>query len=148
MRSVLNDQTGYYLIGYTPSDETFQELKSRVRPYHKLSVKVKTAGLSVRSRSGFFGVPDQDSKPVYNTRAEQLVAALSSPFGSGAVRLRLTALYANNEKQGSFVQSMLHIDGRDLTFSDEPDVVRIAVIDILLVTFSDTGAQMDQTAQT
>ena len=43
---------------------------------------------------------------------------------------------------------MLHIDGRDLTFSDEPDDWHKAVIDVLLVTFSDTGAQMDQTAQT
>jgi hypothetical protein len=93
-------------------------------------------------------VPDQDSKPVYNTREEQLMAALSSPFGSGAVRLRLTALFASNEKQGSFVQSMLQIDARDLTFSGEPDDWHKAVVDVLLVTFSDTGAQMDQTAQT
>jgi hypothetical protein len=148
MRAVLNDQIGYYLIGYTPSDATFQELKGKVRAYHKLSVKVKPAGLTVRSRTGFFGVPDHDAKPVYATREEQLMAALSSPFGSGAVRLRLSALFANNEKAGSFVQSMLHIDGHDLTFSDEPDGWHKAVIDVLLVTFSDTGAQMDQTAQT
>lgn len=148
MRAVLNDQTGYYLIGYTPSDATFQELKGKGRAYHKLSVKVKGSGLTVRSRTGFFGVPDQDAKPVYATREQQLMAALSSPFGSGAVRLRLTALFANNEKVGSFVQSMLHIDGHDLTFSDEPDGWHKAVIDILLATFGDNGTQMDQTAQT
>jgi VWFA-related protein len=148
IRKVLDDQRGYYLIGYTPDDVTFQQLKGKERPYHKLSVKVKKPGLYVRSRTGFFGVPDQQTRPVYRTREEQLFAALGSPFGGGAVRLRLTALFANNAKEGSFVQSMLHIDGRDLTFADEPDGWRKAVIDILLVTFGDNGIEMDQSSKT
>jgi len=62
--------------------------------------------------------------------------------------LRLTALFAENPKEGSFVQSMLHIEGHDLTFTDEPDDWHKAVIDILLVTFSDSGVEMDQSSQT
>jgi VWFA-related protein len=148
MRRVLDDQRGYYLLGYTPDDATFQQLKDKKRQYHKLSVKLKKPGLSIRSRTGFFGVPDQNTKPVYRTRGEQLFAALGSPFGGGAVHLRLTALFAENPKEGSFVQSMLHIEGHDLTFSDEPDDWHKAVIDILLVTFSDSGVEMDQSSQT
>ena len=148
MRKVLDDQRGYYLLGYTPDDATFQQLKDKKRQYHKLSVKLKKPGLSIRSRTGFFGVPDQNSKPVYRTREEQLFAALGSPFGGGAVHLRLTALFAENPKEGSFVQSMLHIEGHDLTFTDEPDDWHKAVIDILLVTFSDSGVEMDQSSQT
>lgn len=148
MRKVLDDQKGYYLLGYTPDDATFQQLKDRKRQYHKLSVRLKKPGLSIRSRTGFFGVPDQNTKPVYKTREEQLFAALGSPFGGGAVRLRLTALFANNPKEGSFVQSLLHIEGHDLTFTDEPDDWHKAVVDILLVTFSDSGVEMDQSSKT
>jgi hypothetical protein len=60
----------------------------------------------------------------------------------------MTALFANGPKQGSFVQSMLHIDGHDLTFTDEPDDVKKAVVDILLVTFGDNGSVVDETSQT
>ena len=148
MRKVLDDQRGYYLLGYTPDDTTFQQLKDKKRPYHKLAVKLKKPGLSIRSRTGFFGIPDQNAKPVYRTREEQLFAALGSPFGGGAVHLRLTALFANNPREGSFVQSLLHIEGRDLTFTDEPDDWHKAVIDILLVTFGDNGVEMDQSSKT
>jgi hypothetical protein len=64
------------------------------------------------------------------------------------VHLRLTGLFANNPKEGSFVQSLLHIEGRDLTFTDEPDDWHKAVIDILLVTFGDNGVEMDQSSKT
>jgi len=148
IHTVLDDQRGYYLIGYTPDDATFQKLNGKDRKYHKVSVKVKSAGLSVRSRTGFFGVPDQNRKPVYRTREEQLFAALGSPFGGGGVRLRMTALFGANPKEGSFVQSLLHIDGHDLSFTDEPDNWKKAVIDVLLVTFGDNGAVVDQTSQT
>jgi VWFA-related protein len=148
IRTVLDDQRGYYLIGYTPDDATFQRLKGQDRKYHKIRVRLKTASLSVRSRTGFYGVPDQQSRPVYRTRQEQLFAALGSPFGGGGVRLHMTALFASNPKQGSFVQSMLHIDGHDLTFTDEPDGWKKAVVDILLVTFGDNGSVVDQTSQT
>src|SRR5258708_33622268 len=59
IRTILDDQRGYYLIGYTPDDATFQRLKGQDRKYHKIRVRLKTAGLSVRSRTGFYGVPDQ-----------------------------------------------------------------------------------------
>jgi len=148
IRSVLDDQRGYYLIGYTPDDTTFQQLKGKDRPYHKIKVRVKPAGLMVRSRTGFFGVPDQQARPAYRTREEQMFAALGSPFGGGGVRLRMTALFATNAQKGSFVQSMLHIDGHDLTFTDEPDGFKKAVVDVLLVTFGDNGTVIDQTSQT
>src|SRR5260370_36296926 len=148
MRKVLDDQRGYYLIGYTADDTTFQQVKDKRRPCHKLSVKLRKPGLAIRSRTGFFGVPDQNAKAVYRTREEQLFAALGSPFGGGAVRLRLTALFANNPKEGSFVQSLLNIEGRDLTFTDEPDDWHKAVVDILLVTFGDNGVEMDQSSKT
>jgi VWFA-related protein len=53
----LDDQNGYYLIGYTPDASSF---RTRGTPaFHKIKVKVLRDGLSVRSRAGFYGVPDE-----------------------------------------------------------------------------------------
>src|SRR2546430_7684778 len=77
-----------------------------------------------------------------------MVGALISPFGSAGVHLRLTSLFANNPKLGSFMRSMLHVDGRDLTFTDEPDGWHKAVFDILALTFGDNGVTVDQIGRT
>ncbi len=53
-----DDQNGYYLLGYNPGSDTFK-LKKGKSKYHRVAVKVKRPGLEVRSRTGFFGVPDE-----------------------------------------------------------------------------------------
>jgi VWFA-related protein len=53
---ILEDQSGYYLIGYRPSTETFD------RKFHKIRARVKISGLEIRTRSGFFGVSEEEAK--------------------------------------------------------------------------------------
>jgi len=72
------------------------------------------------------------------------MAALASPFTSGGVGLRLTSLYGHDAKIGGFVRSMLHIDTRDLTFTDEPDGWHKAEIDVVGVTFGEAGQVVDR----
>ena len=55
---ILADHAGYYLIGYEPEGETFPTASGSV-PFHKVKVEVKRRGLRVRSRKGFYGVPDE-----------------------------------------------------------------------------------------
>jgi len=112
---VLQDQSGYYLIGFKPPSDTF-EVKHGSRSYHHVSVKVTRAGLHVRSRSGFFGETDDETLPKYKSPLEQMRAAMLSPFRSSDVHLRLTALYAEVPKHGAVVRNLLHIDSQDLTF--------------------------------
>lgn len=114
---MLEDQQGYYLIGYKPAPDIFDE-KHGARGYHKIVVKVLRAGLHARSRTGFFGATDEETRPKYDTPLEQLHAAMLSPFQSTGVRLRLTALYAEVPKQGAVVRNLLHIEARDLTFRE------------------------------
>jgi VWFA-related protein len=115
LERVLEDQQGYYLIGFKPPSGVFEE-KHGSRSYHHVAVKVTRAGLHVRSRSGFFGETDDETLPKYATPLEQMRAAMLSPFRSSDVRLRLTALYAEVPKRGPVVRNLLHIDTRDLTF--------------------------------
>jgi VWFA-related protein len=149
IRRVLEDQRGYYLIGYRPDNGTFDPRTGR-RTFHKLTLKVTRPGkFNVRMRNGFFGVTDEDRRaPVQRTLAQQLVSALTSPFGSTGVHLQLTSLFGNDPKAGSIMRSMLHIDGRDLTFTDEANGMHKVVFDVLAMTFGDNGVPIDQSGRT
>ncbi|HYO92273.1 MAG TPA: VWA domain-containing protein, partial [Pyrinomonadaceae bacterium] len=74
IRQVLDDQKGYYLIGYRPDESTF-DLSTGRRKFHNISIKVKRPGLSVRSRAGFYGVVNAGMAVRRTTRAEQLLGA-------------------------------------------------------------------------
>jgi hypothetical protein len=149
IRRVLEDQKGFYLIGYRPDTATFDPRTGR-RTFHKLSLKVTRPGkFTVRMRNGFYGVTDEDRRgPVPRTLAQQLLSALTSPFGSTGVHLQLTSLFANDLKAGSIMRSMLHIDGNDLTFTTEPNGMHKCVFDVLGMTFGDNGVPVDQSGRT
>ena len=53
---ILDEQAGYYLIGYRPTTETFN------KEFHKLKARVKKGGYEVRTRSGFFGMSEEEAK--------------------------------------------------------------------------------------
>ena len=55
---ILQDQNGYYLLGYSPTSETFN------RRFHHIKAKVKRSGMTLRTRYGFFGVSEEDMAPV------------------------------------------------------------------------------------
>jgi len=149
IRRVLEDQKGFYLIGYRPGESTFDK-RTGLRTFHKLSLKVTRPGkFTVRMRNGFYGRSDEDRPPAApHTLAQQMVGALLSPFGAKGVRLQLTSLFANDAKVGSFMRSVLHIDASDLTFTDEPDHVHKCVVDVLAMTFGDDGNPVDSTGKT
>lgn len=68
---ILDEQSGYYLIGYRPSTETFN------KKFHKLKTRVKKDGFEVRTRSGFFGVSEEEAKKLKETSKEQDVKQLT-----------------------------------------------------------------------
>ena len=147
VREVLRDQKGFYLIGYQPDAETFAREGASLR-FHQLEVKVKRPGLTVRTRNGFYGVPEEEAKPLRRTRGEQLYGAIISPFFSGGVQVRLTSLFVNDAAQGSFMRSLLHINADGLAFAKQPDGSYHANIDVLAVTFGDAGQVIDRVDRT
>ena len=148
IRRVMEDQKGYYLIGYRPDSATFDPKTGR-RTFHKLRLKVTRPGkFNVRMRNGFLGRSDDDTRQAPRTLAQQLVGALTSPFGANGVHLQLTSLFGNDAKAGSFMRSILHVDARDLTFTDEPNGWHKCVFDVLAITFGDNGVPVDQNGRT
>lgn len=147
VRRVLDDQKGFYLIGYRPEETTFDP-KTGGRRFYTLSVKVKRASLRVRTRNGFYGVANEVARTVPRNRVDQLVSALTSPFNTNGINLRLTSLFGHDPKGGPFVRSLLHIDGRDLTFTKDAEGWNKAVLDVLLITFGDNGTVVDHINKT
>jgi VWFA-related protein len=147
IRRVLEDQRGYYLIGYRPEAATFDPRTGR-RSFHHITLKVKRPGkFNVRMRHGFFGVSDEErAKP--RTLGQQMIGALVSPFGATGVHLQLTSLFANDPKMGSIMRSLLQIDARDLTFTNEADGTHKSVFDLLAITFGDNGVAIDSVGRT
>jgi VWFA-related protein len=133
IRRIMEEQKGYYLIGYRPGGETFN------RRFHKISVRVKRPGLTARTRTGFYGVTDEEARPAPASARDQTLTALMSPFGAGAINLRVTPLFADTPETGSILRSLLHIDARDLAFTDEPDGAHKATIQVTGVIFDDNG---------
>ena len=144
LKKVIEDQDGYYLIGFRPDDSTFDRLRGRAQ-FHHISLKVKRAGkYNVRMRTGFYGVSDElRTAAAAQTPQQQLVGALLSPFTSSGVHLRLTSLFVNTE-QGSTMRSLLHIDARDLEFTKEPDGTHKAAFDFVAIAFGDNGQVIEQ----
>jgi VWFA-related protein len=148
IQRVMEDQKGYYLIGYRPNESTFDRKTGR-RTFHKLSLKVTRAGkFEVRMRNGFFGVTDEEAHATARTPQEQVVEALTSPFHTTGVHLQLTSIFANNLQQGSFLRTMLHIDANDLTFTLEPDGSHKSTFNVVLFTFGADAGVVDQTGRT
>jgi VWFA-related protein len=146
LREVLADSEGYYLLGYHPDASTFDPRTGQPK-FHKVTVKVKRAGLQVRTRAGFFGNSDRGVQQVAHTREAEIGHALTSPFATGSIHVRLTPLFTEGP-DGSFLNTMLYIDGRDLNFADEPEGWHKAVIDIVAITFGDNGQPVDSSDRT
>jgi VWFA-related protein len=138
---ILDDQRGYYLIGYKPDGDIFDIEKRR---FNNLTVKVKRPGLRVRYRSGFFGITDAEARPQPRNAVQQLIAALTSPFTSKDIDLRLTSLFAGDTTSNAFMRSLIYIKPSDLTFKEEKDGWHQAEFEVSVLTFSDNGEVVDQ----
>jgi VWFA-related protein len=142
LERLLEDTSGFYLIGYQPNSETFD---NKTRRFNKLTIKVKQPELKIRYRSGFFGVADvRRAAPQSETPLQQILKPLTSPFAANEVNLKLNTIFGKDERSGSFIHSFLHIDARDLKFTDMPDGSKQAAFDVLAISYGENGVIVDQ----
>ncbi|HEV7744905.1 MAG TPA: VWA domain-containing protein [Pyrinomonadaceae bacterium] len=145
---MLENESGYYLIGYRPEDTTIDPTTGR-RQFHDIKVKVKRTDLRVRSRAGFYGMNlEAASSAPRRSRDVQLASALTSPFAASGIGLGITPIFGNDQAAGSYLRVLLHIDTQDLMFSPQPDGSRRAVMDVVAVTFGNEGRVVDQFSDT
>ena len=135
----LDEQSGYYLIGYDPDNETFDPAKRR---FNKLEVKVDRPGTKVSYRSGFFNSADGPRSTEPSTQRE-INKALASPFSRSDIAVNVNALYADDPKDGPYIRSFLHIDANSLSFTEDAEGWKKATFDVAAVTFGDNGIALD-----
>ena len=138
LQKVMDDQQGYYLIGYRPTGETFN------RRFHYIKARVKRSGLILRTREGFFGVAEEQARQAELTTGDQMNRALVSPFGANDITVRLTTFFANDAKAGPLLRSFLYMDAHDLTFVDQPDGWETVTLDLRGMLFGDNGKVVGQ----
>ena len=139
---IAQDQSGYYLIGYRPTAETFD------RRFHHISIKLKRPGLTVRTRAGFYGMTDEEARPKQITNTDRINAGLMSPFGSSDIEIHLTALFADVPNVGPMVRSLIHVSGSDLKFTEEADGWHKASVNLAAIVFGDNGMVVHQVTET
>lgn len=137
LKRVMDDQKGYYLIGYQPDEDTFDPKKNK---FNKLTVKLKRDDLKVRYRSGFFGITDEKLRQVRQQNPHQnLTNALLSPFGADDLNIELYSIFYNDAKDRSFMRSFVYIDPNDLTFTPDANGNYQAKFDIVAMVFDSNG---------
>ncbi|MFN7930390.1 MAG: VWA domain-containing protein [Blastocatellia bacterium] len=140
IRNVMADNESYYLLGFDPDDEQF-DTKYREK-YHSIKIKLNRPGLQVRTRSGYYGIPETAARAVPQTREQQILHALYSPFGARDLSLQMTSFFFNAEKGGSFVRSLLYIDASKLKFTDE-NGKKAAQLELATFTFDENGKAIE-----
>lgn len=134
---ILEDQSGYYLLGYRPTDETFN------RKFHQIKAKVTRSGMNVRTRSGFFGVSEDDVKRSQLSSRDETNLALTSPFGAQELEFNLNSFFANGNTNGSIVRSFIYLDANQLTFTSVNDRHQTS-LEIHGVIFGENGVVEEQ----
>ncbi|HEV7646186.1 MAG TPA: VWA domain-containing protein [Pyrinomonadaceae bacterium] len=137
IQRALDEQAGYYLLGYVPDGDTFDPNK---RKFNKFEVKVLRPGLKVSYRSGFFSNSAGDGPKPQFTVQRQMAEVLMSPFSHSDIALTINALYADDPVSGPFIRSFLHIDAQGLTFTDTADGWKTSTFDVVAVMTGDNGA--------
>ena len=137
LKRIMQDQEGYYLIGFRPAEETFN------RDFHHIRIKVKRGGLTVRTREGFYGFTDEQAKIRTVSAKDQMTQALTSPFAAKDITLKLTSFFIDDQSQGAVVRSFLYLDQHDLNFT-EADGWHITNLNIQSMMFGDNGRVLAQ----
>jgi VWFA-related protein len=137
MGRALSIEKGYYLLAYQPDEETFKG-----KNFNKIEIKVRRPELKIVSRAGFIGRTDDVTKPKRRPGDSGLYDAIIAPLPETGLSLQLTAFFTNTNGE-NFVRSMLHLDGSDITFVDQPNGEKKAVFDIVAVTMNEKNDVID-----
>lgn len=143
MAEIMKRETGYYLLAYEPDDETFKGKK-----FNSIDVKVARPDTKVIYRSGFLGVPDENVSTRKRTGDSELYDAIAAPLPRPGLNLRLSAYFANAATGANLVRSTFHINGNEITFADEANGVKKAVLDVVAVTMNEKNEVVDEFTRT
>jgi VWFA-related protein len=142
IQRVMIDQSGYYVLGFTPPPEALEPGRDGKPEYHRLKVEVSRPGLRVRAHKGFFGIADEGRTPASISPELQLASSLESPFQSSSLRIDVQGSFLSVRKNDSFIQTAVILNGRDIKW-EGPAINRSGVLHLLVRAYSVNGGQLE-----
>jgi VWFA-related protein len=139
VKTTLARESGYYLVAYDPEDEVFKG-----KEFHKIEIKLKKPELKLFARSGFYGTENTKQKVKSKSADSPLYQAVASPFAENGIEMRLTTIFENDATKGNAVRTLLQINGKDLTFVDQPNGMKKLSLDVVAVTLDEKGKVVDE----
>lgn len=138
---ILRNENGYYLLAYEPDEAIFDPKAAK---FNRLEIKVNRPDVSVRYRSGFFGISDKDIKAAGVSTKQQLSTALLSPFAAKDIETKLTSVFATDPAIGGYTRALLHIDTKAIEKTDEPGDNKKISLDIYAYVFGPDGTPVKE----
>lgn len=139
---VMDDQQGYYLIGFRPAEDTFD------RDFHRLKAKVKRGGVNVRTRDGFYGFTEAETRAATPGSRSEMTQALVSPFGAHELTVLLTSFFIDEAGKAPVLRSFIFLDAHNLAFTELPDGSHETNLSISAMLFGDNGKVVGRDDQT
>ena len=109
----------------------------------EVKIRVKRKDLEVRARRDRFGPADPDAPPP-TPPADPLLSAALSPFTTGALDVRLAALFGHDTAEGDFVRAFVAVDPAGLTLAEVPGGGREGNLTLLVFALDDEGDVVGQ----
>jgi VWFA-related protein len=135
------DTRGYYLIGFDTA------IPAGVRTDKgEVKIRVKRKDLEVRARRDRFGPADPDAPPPTQP-ADPLLSAALSPFTTGALDVRLAALFGHDAAEGDVVRALVAVDPAGLTLAETAGGGREGNLTLLVFALDDEGDVVGQTRE-
>ena len=131
------EMRGYYLISYVPPAETFDS--QSLKTYHKVRIKVKRSGITVRTRDGFYGNTDA----LRETEQNPLMNAIFSPYRYGDLKLQMASGFVHAPQSGYLLRAWLLMDGQRLGVMDEKDGRHFISLEAVAATTDIYGSVQD-----
>jgi len=130
LHKISGDEQGYYLLGWDPGDKAF-EPKGREILYHSLRIRVARPGLTVRSRAGYFGMPE--GQRTHISARSRMLYALSSPFREDNIDVDLTASVQESADLGPHIECLLHVGPMGVDFRRDHNGCQVAHLDVAVL---------------
>ena len=129
------DLRNYYLVGYTPSNDTYDGR------FRTIEVKVKRPGVTVAARKGYFALRDADSGTVNSWEAPALGELERKPVPN-AFPVRAAALLFPERDRPGLVPVVVDVNTASLTFQPSADGKTYSSDFAVLVRFLDKASQV------
>ena len=136
---VLENEQGYYAIGFQPEEENSVDLSGSGSPATPAVIKVRRPGVVVRARTGFLSQRPRVEFPAPVEHAVVLNNALASPFAGSDIRAGLTAVFSEYPREGPLVDAIVHFDPRDFAFIHDFEDMYQGTVQLWMAAYTDDG---------